>query len=81
MTKLNINIHDAKTNLSGYLRKVEKGQIVNLCRNGKPIAQIIPFPKKKSTWDMRGLVKDKIKNIPSDFDAALTAKELPGFGL
>ncbi len=38
------NIHDAKSNLSGLVADVEmKHEIVMLCRNGKPVAQIVPI--------------------------------------
>ncbi len=41
------NIHEAKTNLSALLRKVEeKNEVVILCRNGKPIAEIRSVAKK-----------------------------------
>jgi prevent-host-death family protein len=39
-----INIHEAKTKLSAVLMKIEKtGQSVVICRNGKPVAELIPF--------------------------------------
>lgn len=38
------NIHDAKSNLSGLVADVElKHETVMLCRNGKPVAQIVPI--------------------------------------
>ena len=39
------NIHDAKSNLSGLVADVEsKHETIMLCRNGKPVAQIVPIP-------------------------------------
>ncbi len=77
MTKL--NIHEAKTHLSRYLRKVEQGETITLCKNGEPIAQIIPFPKqgKKRLF---GMMKGKIK-LTEKFFEPLTEEELPGMGL
>jgi len=42
-----VNTHEAKTRLSELLAKVEAtGEHVILCRNGHPIAEIIPIAKK-----------------------------------
>ncbi len=36
------NIHEAKTHLSSFLAQVERsGEKVLVCRNGKPIAEIV----------------------------------------
>ncbi len=38
-----LNIHEAKTNLSAVLMAVEqKGETFLICRNGKPIAELVP---------------------------------------
>ncbi|MBI2339940.1 MAG: type II toxin-antitoxin system Phd/YefM family antitoxin [Deltaproteobacteria bacterium] len=83
MTKLNVNIHEAKTHLSKYLRRVQEGQQVTLCKKGSPIAEIIPFrPQKKgSSWQYLGIAKHLIGRVAKDFDKPLSEKELPGFGL
>jgi prevent-host-death family protein len=78
MTKL--NIFEAKTNLSRYLRRVQAGETITLCKNGEPVAQIIPLkPKKKKSG--LGLAIDKILWISDDFDKPLTDAEFPGIGL
>jgi prevent-host-death family protein len=42
-----VNIHEAKTNLSAIMAAIEKsGQGVVICRNGKPIADLVPHKKK-----------------------------------
>ncbi len=82
MTKLSVNIHDAKTNLSKYISQVQLGATVTLCKNGEPVAQILPFPKKKSTWDALGIGKHMFTGpLRDDFNDELTDEELPGFGL
>jgi prevent-host-death family protein len=41
---IQINTQDAKTKLSYLLAEVEtKGERIKICRNGKPIAVLIPF--------------------------------------
>lgn len=41
---IKINIHEAKTNLSRYLSKLEKGEKILLCKRNVPIAEIVPIP-------------------------------------
>ncbi|MBI2982489.1 MAG: type II toxin-antitoxin system Phd/YefM family antitoxin [Deltaproteobacteria bacterium] len=77
MTKL--NIHEAKTHLSRYLKKVAEGEEILLCKNGHPVAKIIPFPPKKPRR-LIGLLKGKIKLTPEFFEP-LTDEEFPGIGL
>ncbi len=61
-----INIYDTKTNLSKYLEKVVENQDTYvICKNGKPIAQIVPYKPQKIR--QLGLAKGKI-TISEDFD-------------
>ena len=42
-----LNIHEAKTKLSAVLMEIEqKGESYLICRNGKPIAELIPHRKR-----------------------------------
>jgi prevent-host-death family protein len=38
---MEVNIHDAKTNLSKLVAAVEKGEEVIIARNGKPAVQLV----------------------------------------
>ncbi len=78
MTKL--NIHEAKTQLSKYLSRVQDGEKITLCKNGKPVAQIIPFVQKKKKRSLFGVAKGKGK-VGKSILEPLTDEELPGFGL
>lgn len=61
-----INIHEAKTHLSKYLEQlVTSHQPIVICKNGKPIAQLVEY--KKKGLRKAGALKGKIK-ISSDFD-------------
>lgn len=77
MTKL--NIHQAKTHLSRYLEKVQEGETVILCKNGVPIAQIVPFREHPHKRPL-GLAKGQ-GQISDKFFDELTDEELPGMGL
>lgn len=79
MTKL--NIHEAKTHLSRYLHRVQEGETLLLCKNGVPVAQIIPLskelrPKKRLMGLAKGLGK-----VTDKFFEPLTDDDLPGMGL
>jgi len=37
------NIHDAKTNLSRIIERVEHGEEIIISRSGKPVAKVIPL--------------------------------------
>lgn len=36
------NVHQAKTHLSELLQRVEKGEEILICRNGVPVADLVP---------------------------------------
>ena len=60
------NIHEAKSNLSKLIEKVEHGEEVVIARSGKPVAKLIPYqvsqaPRTGGQW------KGKVK-IAADFD-------------
>ena len=43
-----VNTHEAKTKLSWILFKVEKdGKTFRICRNGVPVADLVPIQKEK----------------------------------
>jgi len=42
-----VNIHQAKTQLSRLLKRVEAGEEVVLARAGKPVAKLVPMPAQK----------------------------------
>jgi antitoxin (DNA-binding transcriptional repressor) of toxin-antitoxin stability system len=42
-----LNVHEIKTSLSSILAQVEmQGEKFTICRNGKPIANLVPHQKK-----------------------------------
>lgn len=62
-----VNIHEAKTKLSSLLAMVEsKNEHITICRAGEPIAEIIPYRKRK-----RSSVKTSLK--PLKISGDLTA--------
>jgi prevent-host-death family protein len=63
-----IRIHQAKTHLSKYLAKVEKGETIVLCRRNEPIAEIRPLPQKPKKPRPIGLHEGKFKLGPEFFE-------------
>ena len=50
---ITVNIHEAKTQLSALLHRLETHhEIIRLCRNGKPIADIVPIEEGKDPLKM-----------------------------
>jgi prevent-host-death family protein len=43
---MQVNVHEAKTQLSRLLELVEQGETVVIARHGKPVAELIPARKK-----------------------------------
>ena len=78
-SSIQVNVHEAKTQLSKLLAKVEQGEEVVIARDGKPIAKLGPFrapPKRLRTDDWR----DRIWMSP-DFDAPLSEEDLEAWGM
>ncbi|WPY01295.1 Type II toxin-antitoxin system Phd/YefM family antitoxin [Candidatus Trichorickettsia mobilis] len=64
-----VNMHDAKTNLSKYIDKInENHETIVICRNGIPVGQLIKYtpPKVRRI----GILKNKIK-VLDNFDSDL----------
>ncbi len=70
-----LNIHEAKTKLSAVLVEVaEKGETYVICRNGKPVADLVPHVKKNRLSPHPILRRIRIKYDPTE---PLTAAEWP----
>lgn len=65
---IRLNIHEAKTHLSKYLKDLSKGDIILLCNRNVPIAEIQPIINKKSMKRIIGLAKGKVTIAKGFFD-------------
>ena len=55
-----VNVHEAKTNLSKLLKRVEAGEEVVIARAGKPVARILPVQselKKRTPGSAAGMIE------------------------
>ena len=65
-----VNLYDAKTNLSQLVEDAAKGEEIVIAKNGKPMARLVPAttqakPRKRRLGQLRGKVW-----LAPDFDAA-----------
>lgn len=64
-----VNIHEAKTQLSRLVEEVSRGEEIVLARNGQPVARLVPIEPRTGPRQP-GRLKGRIR-IHDDFDAAL----------
>lgn len=74
---MEINVHEAKTNFSKLLKRVEAGEEVTIARAGVPVAKLVPAQPKRGKRKL-GIDEGKIYIAP-DFDAPLPDEVLAGF--
>ena len=72
-----VNIHEAKTQLSRLLQRVAGGEVITIANRGVPVARLVPLSREKRTRQL-GVDRDKIR-IADDFDAPLPDSVLSGF--
>jgi antitoxin (DNA-binding transcriptional repressor) of toxin-antitoxin stability system len=63
---IRVNVHEAKTHLSGYLSRLSRGESILLCKRNEPIAEIRPLPAPRKTKRPLGLAKGTFK-VPREF--------------
>jgi len=63
---IRINVHEAKTHLSRYLRRLAKGERILLCRRNVPIAEIRPLPASDARPRPIGLARGRV-TVPASF--------------
>jgi len=61
-----VNIHEAKTNLSRLIERVEAGQKILIARAGKPVAMLVPIAAERKRRRL-GLCAGQVE-IGDDFD-------------
>ena len=66
---IQVNIHEAKTNLSKLLKAVEQGERVVIAKNGKPIAQVVALQPEidEQNEPFLGWMRGR-GTVPDDFD-------------
>lgn len=73
-----VNIHQAKTNLSGLLSRVELGEEIIISNRGTAIAKLIPFRSSSNRRSSLGQDRGRFV-ILEDFNAPLPEDILAAF--
>ena len=61
------NIHDAKTNLSRIIERVEHGEEIVISRAGNPVAKVVPLSRRVDRKG-RGSLRGRLVTAP-DWDS------------
>ncbi len=74
-----VNVHEAKTELSRLLEEVEGGERVVIARAGEPVAVLVPYKaamRKRRLGLFAGQAKihDDFDELPPDLASALGAR-------
>jgi antitoxin (DNA-binding transcriptional repressor) of toxin-antitoxin stability system len=65
---IKLNIHEAKTHLSRYLKKLINGETIILCKRNIPIAEIRPIRTHREYNRPIGLAKGEFEVTPEFFE-------------
>lgn len=74
-----VNIHEAKTQLSKLLEEVEAGERVVIARAGQPVAVLAPYKtlvrkRRLGLFAGQARIHDDFDELPSDMADALGAR-------
>lgn len=75
------NIHEAKTQLSAILERVEAGEEIVIARSGRPVARIVPLighrrPRVLGQYAGQPFwMADDFDELPADVQAAFEGKD------
>jgi len=75
-----VNVHEAKTQLSKLLARVEAGEEIIIGRAGVPIAKIVPYqrrtePRTPGGWEGKIHIADDFDELPEDIQRAFDGLE------
>lgn len=73
-----VNIHQAKTNLSRLLSRVELGEEIIISNRGIPVAKLVPFHVSSNRRASLGLDRGNFI-VPKDSDVPLPEEMLAAF--
>lgn len=77
MARMEVNVHEAKTNFSRLLQRVAAGEEITIAKAGVPVARLVPIESGTAERKL-GIDRGKVW-IADDFDAPLPDDILAGF--
>jgi len=72
-----VNIYEAKVNLSALVKRVARGETILICRRNVPAAELRPVPKPRRTRRPIGLVPGF--TVPASFFEPLPEELVDAF--
>ncbi len=84
MAGTQLNLYEAKTQLSSLVERAAKGEEIVIAKAGKPMARLVPIAvESKALGPLRKFGQNilGITYIAEDFDAPLSEEILKDFGL
>jgi prevent-host-death family protein len=80
---MQVNLYEAKTQLSSLVERAAKGEEIIIAKAGKPLARLVELESEQKTEPRRTSGQNfmGITFIADDFDAPLPEDVLKGFGL
>jgi prevent-host-death family protein len=81
MASTQVNLYEAKTQLSSLVERVAKGEEFVIAKAGKPMAKLVALPVEPKQVRKPGQNLLGITYIADDFDAPLPEDVLQDFGL
>lgn len=75
---MDVNIHDAKSQLSKLIEKAMAGDEVIIAKRGKPMVRLVPIEQESNALKLLGCMKDEIE-YAEGWDAPLEGDELASF--
>jgi antitoxin (DNA-binding transcriptional repressor) of toxin-antitoxin stability system len=70
-----INIHEAKTHLSRHLANLAPGDVLVICKNNEPIAELRALDRPRTEPRPWGIDRGRFA-VPDDFNEPLSVDEL-----
>ena len=77
---LQVNIHEAKTNLSSLIAKAISGESFIIAKSGKPLVKVSALTEADIPKRKIGFLKG-VYNVPDDFDEMGTNEIFEMFGV
>jgi prevent-host-death family protein len=81
MASTQVNLYEAKTQLSSLVERAAKGEEFVIAKAGKPMAKLVPVAPEPKVARKPGQNLLGITYIADDFDAPLPEEVLQDFGL
>ncbi len=70
-----LNIHEAKTHLSREIAQLAPGEVIVICKNNEPVAELRALPRRLQRRRPWG-IDSGVFTVPADINAPLPEDEL-----